>query len=87
MPGVRFSSHPPKKGFMKTKDIRLHHISRLKNNRNHYWGLDLTHDDRRSGIVVDTPAPCSCWMCGNPRKYFGHRTLQEISFDEVSKLE
>lgn len=22
--------------------------------------------------------PCSCWMCGNPRKYFGVRTRQEI---------
>lgn len=20
---------------------------------------------------------CSCWMCGNPRKYFGQRTTQE----------
>ncbi len=21
--------------------------------------------------------PCSCWMCGNPRRYFGERSLQE----------
>ncbi|MFI5331056.1 MAG: hypothetical protein ACHQ2F_08480 [Desulfobaccales bacterium] len=22
--------------------------------------------------------PCSCWMCGNPRKYFGERTRHEL---------
>lgn len=33
-----------------------------------------------------TRTPCSCWMCGNPRKHFGERTRQEaianISFAE-----
>jgi hypothetical protein len=24
-----------------------------------------------------TKRPCSCWMCGNPRKYFGEPTVQE----------
>ena len=24
---------------------------------------------------------CSCWMCGNPRKYFGEKTLQETKFE------
>ena len=23
------------------------------------------------------PAQCSCWMCGNPRKWLGERTMQE----------
>lgn len=22
-------------------------------------------------------AKCSCWMCGNPRKYFNEKTIQE----------
>lgn len=22
-------------------------------------------------------AVCSCWMCGNPRKFFGEATMQE----------
>jgi hypothetical protein len=22
--------------------------------------------------------PCSCWMCGNPRKFFKQATLQEV---------
>ena len=24
---------------------------------------------------------CSCWMCGNPRKYFGEKTWQETKFE------
>jgi hypothetical protein len=38
-------------------------------------GRNLT--DEEMGRVVDTPTPCSCWMCGNPRKYFGERTIGE----------
>ena len=26
--------------------------------------------------------PCSCWMCGNPRRHFGKKTLQERIADE-----
>jgi len=25
-------------------------------------------------------AVCSCWMCGNPRKWFGDLTIQERRF-------
>jgi hypothetical protein len=27
---------------------------------------------------ADHLASCSCWMCGNPRKYFGLKTIQEL---------
>jgi uncharacterized protein YegJ (DUF2314 family) len=23
-------------------------------------------------------APCSCWMCGNPRRFYGEVTTQEL---------
>jgi hypothetical protein len=23
--------------------------------------------------------PCSCWMCGNPRRHFGTRTRRELA--------
>jgi len=26
---------------------------------------------------INTRVPCSCWMCGNPRRYFHERTRQE----------
>lgn len=28
--------------------------------------------DRALGIHANTPTPCSCGMCGNPRKYYGN---------------
>lgn len=30
---------------------------------------------------ADHLASCSCWMCGNPRKYFGLKTMQELRAD------
>ena len=32
---------------------------------------------RNIGLLGTTPRPCSCWMCGNPRRYFGQPTMQE----------
>lgn len=48
-----------------------------------YWSWD-DKDPRRLGMLLHTPRMCSCWMCGNERKYFKNRTLEEISFDEIS---
>ena len=31
----------------------------------------------QQGIAAHTPKRCSCWMCGNPRKFTGERTVQE----------
>ncbi len=28
-----------------------------------------------------------CWLCGNPRKFFNERTLQEKSFDQKQLLD
>ena len=34
---------------------------------------------RQRGLLAKTPTPCSCPMCGNPRKYMKHgSTLQEL---------
>ncbi len=66
--------------------MRRHHRHRLLRNRRFHWGRDLTESDespRHRGKVIDTPTPCSCWMCGNPRKYFGEKTLQELRHDEA----
>ena len=32
---------------------------------------------RRLGKWRKTRRSCSCWMCGNPRKFFHRRTIQE----------
>jgi hypothetical protein len=69
---------------MKSKEDRIHHKERLKANRRFHWGQDLLFDKNdKAPMVVDTPTPCSCWMCGNPRKYFKQKTLQEKTFDDI----
>jgi hypothetical protein len=32
-------------------------------------------------------ASCSCWMCGNPRKYWGEKTMQEIKADLTARIQ
>lgn len=29
---------------------------------------------------------CSCWMCGNPRKYFGQKTFQELRLEPIETI-
>lgn len=64
---------------MSKRALRRHHRERLKHARKHYWlGLETA---RQQGIAVNTPRPCSCWMCGNARRHFGYRTRQEELHD------
>lgn len=35
------------------------------------------YDDKYARRRRDTRVPCSCWMCGNPRKFYGSKTIQE----------
>ena len=39
------------------------------------------------GVLAHSPAQCSCHMCGNPRKYFGDRTLSELRVIEAMQCE
>jgi hypothetical protein len=50
------------------------------------WGYS---DPNRTVKQADYLAVCSCCMCGNPRRHFGSRTLQEIraGFDSSKKGE
>lgn len=56
--------------------VRRHHTARLKNTRRFFHGDDLVKDPVQLGKTVATPASCSCFMCGNPRKY-GEQSMQE----------
>lgn len=55
--------------------LRRHHSARLKHKRRHDF-CAYSRDERRAiGPInrhVITPCPCSCWMCGNPRKFHGN---------------
>ena len=59
-----------------SREMRIHHRQRIKASRRYYWGRDLSHEPKQYGMAVDTPKPCSCWMCGNPRGHKGP-TMQE----------
>ncbi len=74
-----------------SKALRRHHRARLKNKRRNY-NSNLTCEGLNLGRairLVNTATPCSCWMCGNPRKHLGNRksakTLQELSDLEALK--
>lgn len=38
-------------------------------------------DEMEAKRLLRTRKRCSCWMCGNPRKFFGEATLQEQKSD------
>lgn len=39
------------------------------------------------GAISKTATSCSCWMCGNPRRKFGYKTLAEMCADDSKKRE
>lgn len=57
------------------RTVRRHHVARLRKKREFYWWRG-TKTPRQIGILLHTPAACSCWMCGNPRRR-GFVTVQE----------
>ncbi len=66
-------------GAMTKRAERRHHVDRLKRKRKYHFGRELS--GKELSQVVDTPKPCSCYLCGNPRKYFEEKTVQEHKHD------
>ena len=61
-----------------TRALRRHHARRLKAKRQHYQSAQRTcNPERGLGSASKTPAKCSCFMCGNPRKTLGEPTIGE----------
>lgn len=71
---------------MRPKEFRLHHKERLKRTRKRYWDGGVRKAAQQINMIVRTPAICSCWMCGNPRKWWKQRTIKELSDIEFFKL-
>ena len=67
----------------KTKAQRRHDAERLRAKR--AKTLSFTPTPRQLGRHAQTPKACSCWMCGNPRKFLGERTVQEQRFLATSQ--
>ena len=70
----------------RTRDYRRHqYAKRKKRFRKVFKGWYTAPEDLNSfitpfrvGFTANTPHPCSCYMCGNPRKWWLERTRQEL---------
>ena len=68
-----------------TKAQRRHQAQRVKRNQSEDL-RDRPHlTPSAVGKHASTAAPCSCALCGNPRKYRGELTVQERKFLDVSR--
>jgi len=72
--------------------LRRHHRERIKRKRLRQF--HIMFEDRIANLyskeiikMLNTAVPCSCWMCGNPRKYWKEKSRQEIQFERLEKLE
>jgi len=66
---------------------RRHDRERLKKKRSTYWDYTWYLENNSLGIMLNTPARCSCYMCGNPRRYFGEVTMQEKKYKEGATID
>lgn len=72
----------------KSRALTRHHAERVKDKVKNYRNSDTSSDkDVAIGKVACTKALCSCYMCGNPRKYFSELTKQEKKFSDIEKLD
>jgi hypothetical protein len=64
---------------MRGRAIRRHHMAVAKARARRVvveWDLPL--EPGWIGLLARTPARCSCWMCGNPRRYWRELRRQEL---------
>lgn len=61
--------------------LRRYHAQRRKawvrRTLRHYFMKRHDLSARRVGMYSKTPKICSCFMCGNPRRFHGELTIQE----------
>ena len=77
---------------MSHEDAKIKHSKRLHDDETHIkkqvniakaHGISVTEPHRLAKHhVMDCGNP-KCVMCGNPRKVFGEKTIQEKKFDEI----
>lgn len=60
----------------KMRSVRRHHRKRIIHRRYKRVHRGSWHV-KNLGYLSKNNTVCSCWMCGNPRKYFGDVTRQE----------
>ena len=73
---------------MSKRAERRHHYQRLKEKRirDNYWGFGSWrngYDDSQVGYAANTPKPCSCYMCRNPRHNSWATRLERMTRQEL----
>jgi hypothetical protein len=68
---------------MRSRGIRRHHEERIKLRVRSYYRGYAANDPRHIGKIAHTRRICSCQMCGNPRRYWGQETIQELRADRA----
>jgi sensor c-di-GMP phosphodiesterase-like protein len=66
----------------KIRAIRRRHQERMILKRKSRVDMGRWHV-KSLGYLAKNNTVCSCWMCGNPRKYFGEVTVQERKFKQA----
>lgn len=73
-----------------SRALRRMHSARIKRKVVSYydgWARTSDFPGRILGLLVATRTPCSCWMCGNPRRYMHEATMQELrAFGRVRRF-
>lgn len=62
----------------RTRAYRRDQIAKQKRRAAHYRTCPVP-SPAWIGHIATTPKPCSCPLCGNPRRHFGTRTRQELA--------
>lgn len=70
---------------MRSRAFRRHTEKKKKNWARKAWKEWHSTDPsgKQIGHLAHSPAMCSCHMCGNPRKYFNEKTMQERRQDHA----
>lgn len=63
----------------KSRALRRHHSQRMKKKAIQLFPHD--HQGRRRDYLT----VCSCPMCGNPRKWFNEKTMQEKRAEDAAR--
>ncbi len=64
--------------------VQANKIARKTWNRFYRWTIGVTMGNFLPpiGRYRKVRTPCSCYMCGNPRKHFKEKTIQERRHDD-----
>lgn len=74
---------------MRTRSERRHHHQRMLEKVKHFtlyqYFKDPAEIEQHQKRMAENRKPCSCHMCGNPRKHHkDKKTLQEKRMDEYA---